>query len=225
MIHINNISFCLPNSDRPILSQINYQIEPGDFIILLGSNGSGKSTLLKILNQQYKPTQGSIEAHHSFHTHYLTQNYNEAVFNTLTVFENYCLVKACSNTTRKSCENYLSQYNPNLAKKLNQLVAKLSGGEKQALALALIMIRPPEILLLDEHTSALDPKTGNQFMSLTNELITQNQITCILATHDLDLALSYGNQIVALKQGKVHQIFNKAQKSQLTRTDLITICY
>lgn len=238
MIKLNHVSLHIQNGEKPILSDIHYHIKPQDFIILLGSNGSGKSSLLKLLDRRYTPTSGTIDIHNKLVTHYshsalrkkiitLTQNYNEAVFNSLTVFENYLLIKK-SHATRKEknfFENYIYAFNPNLSTKRDQLVEKLSGGEKQALALGLLMLYPPEILLLDEHTSALDPKTGDQLMKLTSQLIKAHKITCILATHDLDIALNYGNRILALRHSKIHQEINELEKIKLSRQALLETCY
>lgn len=238
MINLNHVSLHIKNGEKPILSDIHYHVKPQDFIILLGSNGSGKSSLLKLLDRRYTPTSGTIEIHNKPVMHYsnsvfrkkmktLTQNYNEAVFNSLTVLENYLLIKK-SHATRKEksfFESYIHHFNPNLSTKRDQLVEKLSGGEKQALALALLMLTPPEILLLDEHTSALDPKTGDQLMRLTCHLIKEHQITCILATHDLEIALQYGNRILALRLAEIHQELNDDQKNKLSRQMLLETCY
>jgi len=112
-----------------------------------------------------------------------------------------------------------------LAKNLNQVVGNLSGGEQQALTLALAMLSPPEILLLDEHTSALDPKTAARLMAMTGDIVREKNITCILATHDLHIALHYGNKILALRQGKIVQEYQQVAKNNLTQDQLLAACY
>ena len=102
---------------------------------------------------------------------------------------------------------------------------QLSGGEQQALALALAMIKPPDLLLLDEHTSALDPKTASQLMALTAQIIQQQQLTAILTTHDVNHALTYGNRILALKEGQIHAQFDKQHQPDLDANQLLAECY
>lgn len=239
LLTLNQVSLNFSPNSKPALDQINYQIHPGDFVILLGSNGSGKSTLLKVLHRRYQPDSGEIHFHEKkMATHpskefnhqvaVLTQNCMGSLFGSLTLYENYLLVKQQRLMTlthhrveKKFLAEYLYTFNPNLATKLNYLVEQLSGGEKQALALALILLQPPSLLLLDEHTSALDPKTSNQIMQLTYKMITQHHITCILTTHDLDIALTYGNRLLMLREGKVHKTIDAQEKSILSKEQLI----
>lgn len=245
LLEINNVSLAFPSLDRPVLETINYQVSAHDFIIILGSNGSGKSSLLKLLDRRYQTTSGNILLHDKKIDHYasklfskkittLTQNAHDSLFISLTLFENYLLVKerytksffiSRSLRERQFFADYLQAYNPNLSHKLDQTVEKLSGGEKQALALALSMLHPPGILLLDEHTSALDPKSATQIMMLTQAKAEEHGITCILTTHDMDIALQYGNRILALKQGQVHQAIDEKEKKKLTREKLLVECY
>ena len=244
-IEIRNISLHIPGVDREILSNIHYDVFPSDFIILLGSNGSGKSSLLKLLDKRYRASTGSITIggnninnipanHLSSTIKTLTQNSHDSLFSSLTLLENYLLVKQHHEpallTLREKSERdflvtYLEKFNPNLSAKLDQSVETLSGGEKQALALALIVLYPPKLLLLDEHTSALDPKTAEQLIQLTNEIIHKNHITCILATHDLKIAEQYGNRIVALKNGEMHLQIEANEKTNLSHQHLLEVCY
>jgi putative ABC transport system ATP-binding protein len=154
----------------------------------------------------------------------LTQNYTESLFTSLTVYDNYLLY-----LQRRSCKlifaKYIAQFNPALAEKSEQKVDHLSGGEKQALALGLRMLNPPQLLLLDEHTSALDPKTAQQVMQLTQKIVTENHLTCILTTHDLDIALHYGNRILALNQGKIMYMIDHENKATVDKATLLAACY
>lgn len=245
LLDIKNVSLHLPAMDKPILSDINYQVNQGDFIIILGSNGSGKSSLLKLLDQRYHPTAGDIFLNNSaLHAMRpaelskkiitLTQNCHESLFTSLSIYENYLLVK-CRQKTKNSLiraknerlflAEYLVEFNPNLSQKLDQTVDKLSGGEKQALALALSVLYPPEILLLDEHTSALDPKTATQLMAITQRIVSNHHITCMLTTHQLDIAMQYGNRILALRQGEIYQKMDYDNKMNLSQQDLLSACY
>ena len=126
---------------------------------------------------------------------------------------------------REFLSDYLSAYNAKLAKNLNQPVEKLSGGEKQALTLSLTMLYPPSCLLLDEHTSALDPKTAEHIMLLTAKMIQKHKITCILTTHDLFIAENYGNKIISLKNGTLFRKIEKEEKNKMKQCNILTTCY
>jgi putative ABC transport system ATP-binding protein len=245
LLKIENVSLCFPRQEKPILSGISYLVNQGDFIIILGSNGSGKSSLLKLISQRYQPSIGTIYFENkslknysvkqfSRHIKTLTQNCHESLFTSLTVLENYLLVKqqyephlfaTQDKREREFFANYLLQFNPNLAAKLDCCVDFLSGGEKQTLALALTVLYPPRILLLDEHTSALDPKTAESIMLLTKEIVQRYQITCLLTTHDLSQAKDYGSRVLALKNGTIHQAFEYDTKRALSKTQLLAACY
>lgn len=245
LLDIQNVSLQFPQLDQPILNNINYSVCAEDFVIILGSNGSGKSSLFKLVDGRYDPSAGKIFLDEKLLTHYsekqfsrsvktLTQSCHDSLFMSLTVLENYLLVKqqyeANLFSLRHASErnfliNYLLQFNPNLVTKLDQPVEYLSGGEKQALALALIVLYPPRILLLDEHTSALDPKSAENLMSLTQRIVKQHKITCMLTTHDLAIAEQYGNRILALKNGKVHHCIEQDEKIQLAQAYLLAACY
>lgn len=245
LVKIDNVTLKLSNVEKPILSDINYEVKKGDFVIILGSNGSGKSSLLKLLDRSFMPTAGALSLNDRSLSGYsakefstrvitLTQNTHESLFSSLTILENYLLAKQRFESSLFSIrskkeidflQTYLQEFNPNLPNKLNQIVDKLSGGEKQALALALSVLHTPEILLLDEHTSALDPKSAQHLMALTQKIITKHHITCMLTTHDLDIALQYGNRILALQHGKIHQVIDLDKKTRLTQHDLLSVCY
>lgn len=245
LFHLSNVSLTIPGINKRVLSDISFEIQSGDFIILLGSNGSGKSTLLKLLNGSLECSAGQLLYENNPITDYssqslstrfktLTQNCNESLFPSLTLFENYLLVKQHYQSgvfsmkeklDREFLSDYLSAFNPKLAMNLNQSVEKLSGGEKQALALSLVMLYPPSCLLLDEHTSALDPKTAEHLMLLTAELIQKHKITCVLTTHDLSIAEHYGNKIISLKNGQLFKNFDKGEKCQLKQFNILNECY
>lgn len=245
LITLKNVVFKVPTLEKAILSNVTYQVNKGDFIVILGSNGSGKSSLLKLLDRHYHPTSGKIllngksldslsVAEFSKRVITLTQNTHESLFGSLTVLENYLIVKQrfdarlfhfSEKKDRQYLTSYLMKFNPNLADKMNQVVDKLSGGEKQALALALSVYHPPDVLLLDEHTSALDPKSAKQLMALTNAIVTEHHMTCILTTHDLDIAMQYGNRILALRQGEIYQTFEMPDKKKATQQSLLLACY
>ncbi len=241
LLEFRNTCLRLSQLDRPILSDINYQINTGDFIILLGSNGSGKSSLLKLIDQRYKNYSGDILFNNkslSDYSHFelsrditsISQNTQDSLFNSLTILENYLLVKKqkqpCLSIKKEKefLTKYLTDYNINLPSRLDQKVESLSGGEKQSLILALQVLYPPKILLLDEHTSALDPLTAANLMKKTHEIINSQKITCILTTHDLKIAAKYGNRILFLRQGSIHHAFDN-HNNALSQKVLLDECY
>lgn len=218
----NNENYTL-NDISLIISFNNRSSNKSEIIALLGSNGSGKSTLLKIINGTIKPTNGTISFSSvqgdSINNNMpnivtLTQNVNDSLFDELTVFENCILYKkSYKNKTEKDiidiCNKkeeyakYLQTFNHNLYSKLDEKVANLSGGEKQALILALCINLKPEILLLDEHTSALDPKLAESIIKITVEKAKQYNITCIICTHNLSHAINFADRILAIKNGRI----------------------
>lgn len=231
ILTLDNVSLYFKGVEKPALVNINYSLKPGDFVIVLGSNGSGKSSLLKLLHRYHASNEGKIyfqdkpiAEHHlksfSRKVKVLTQNCNDSLFSSLTLYENYLLVKEQNKFSftkhhkeKRDLANYLSDFNPNLAHKLDAYMNQFSGGEKQAVALAFCLLSPPSLLLLDEHTSALDPKTSDQIMQLTQKMISKYHITCLLTTHDLDIAVNYGNRILMLKEGKIDKVIEKANET------------
>lgn len=245
LLSISNISLAAKDTNKIILSDISYQVCSGDFVIILGGNGSGKSSLLKTLTQTYKQSDGSI----SFEDKRLcdlsskqrardiaivAQDSNDSLFHGFTVIEN-CLMydsinknnyfKISQTQERLYYKNYLLPFSVDLANNLDTNIERLSGGQRQTLVLALCLQHNPKLLLLDEHTSALDPKAAQVVMTKTYETVVAKKITCIMTTHDLDEALLYGNRLIALKNGKIIFVAEKNQKQILTKKDLMAYCY
>ena len=222
ILQLNNLNLKL--GEHQILSDINFELANGEFIVLLGSNGSGKSSLLKVIYREYNVTKDCIKlmGHpltqfniKSFYNQValLNQNYNQMLFNDLTVSENFKLFSHNYNLEieHKFIQD-LKSYNQkfslmhNLAK---TKVANLSGGQKQTLALLLLISRKPKLILLDEHTSALDQNAEQSLMQLTHNIIKQNNISCIMITHNLDIATQYGDKIMIMKNGQISALLNK----------------
>lgn len=245
LLDLQNVSFQLPKMPLPILSDITCRIYPGDCVMLLGSNGSGKSSLMKLMRGEYAPTAGQIhlqqknvQAWHpqefSKSVACITQDPTHSLFLELSVFENCLLFETRHQKTtamqnkkmkRNMVAQYLSAFHVNLSQHLDSPVSILSGGEKQALLLALLVQEPPQLLLLDEHTSALDPQQAKQLMACTQEVIQKYGIATIMITHNLEQALNFGDRIMALKAGKIVFEANAHQKSKLSKEDLLQYCY
>ncbi|MES2613923.1 MAG: ATP-binding cassette domain-containing protein [Bdellovibrionota bacterium] len=240
LLKILNASFQVPSIEKPILSKMEYEIFAGDFVIILGSNGSGKSTLLKLIDKRIKASSGKIlldgkdiyeysKKQYSQKVKILTQDCHDSLFTSLTLYENYLLANSkkvpSHKKEREFLKDYLQQFNPKFSLKLDQVVNEFSGGEKQTLALALTILNPPLLLLLDEHTSALDPKTAELNMQLTKDMITRNGITCLLTTHNLNIAEHYGNRILALHHGEVLASIEQQEKHTLTNELMYKMFY
>lgn len=245
LIEFKNTNFTL-NHDRKIIRDFSATIYPGDFVVILGGNGSGKSTLLKLLNRTYDFTSGTI----TFKNHPLkkynaqslrrdivtiTQFISDSIFVDLTIEENALLIESSYASIAQQpfsqkrllseLPGYLASFNPKLSKALKTRVKNLSGGEQQLLAFALYLRRQPDLLLLDEHTSALDPKKSDNVMALTHHFIREKGITCLMTTHQLDYALKYGNRLMAIREGELAFEAINEKKSALTMVDLLTHCY
>ncbi len=213
LLQINDVNFNLP-SGQVILHQINAQIMPGEFVILVGSNGSGKSSLIKLINQQYRLREGDINLNGENIQKFsrkklseqmitLTQFVKDSLFIDLSVFENAKLITPFKSINK--LKEYLHAFNPNLAEAVKKPVAELSGGEQQQLAFALYMTKQPKLLLLDEHTSALDPVAAEKIMQMTHDYVRRHHITCLMTTHNMNFAERFSDRLIAMKNGRLIQ--------------------
>jgi putative ABC transport system ATP-binding protein len=223
LLSLNQVSYC-------ILQNISLKVYSGDFLVVLGSNGSGKSSLMKCINGIYKPENGTISLHgidinkQRKNIATLTQDLNDSTFYDMTVFEN-CVcaaLKRGSFPKKESIKSYLEQFHPVLPKKIGERVSSLSGGERQCLALAMSLYSTPQLLLLDEHTSALDPKVGRQMMEMTHHHVVKHpELSVMMTTHNLDDALKYGNRLIVLREGEIAFEAVGEEKNKLTKSDLL----
>jgi putative ABC transport system ATP-binding protein len=203
LIVLENISLKFPGNDNYTLRDILFAINSGgEITFLLGSNGSGKSSLLKVLAGTYGTTSGTIKSYGKPNIVTLTQDVNQSLFPELTVLENCQLWHRDSQTGQASdYPDYLAAFNVKLATHMQTKVAELSGGERQALLLALCFMLQPDLLLLDEHTSNLDPRLAQTIIATTIEQAKQRKISCVIITHNIDHALKFADRIVALQHG------------------------
>ena len=243
LLNFNNVALKVPGREAPIVDDVSFSLNQQDFLVLLGGNGSGKSSLIKLINGSYKKTVGNIvfndkpleKIKHQVlvdEVFTLTQSVKDSLFMELTVFENGALLESRTKPASVSrtklyaeLKEFLHDFNPALSKAMDTPVNNLSGGEQQILMLALTMRHKPRILLLDEHTSALDPRTAEKVMRFTQDLISKHKVTCVMTTHNLNFALEYGNRLLAMSQGEVVYEANVEAKAALTREDLLRYCY
>lgn len=238
MLTLNNIS--AGYGTRIILNQLNLSVKRGEFVHILGENGAGKSTLFNVILGKLSCTHGSIQVeglltkslsskNRASKIAYVSQNTLHGTVGDFTIQENMemALLRGLSASLlfRKPDVSYiqhqLSLCELGLENRLSAKVSDLSGGQRQALSLVMALQQLPQVLLLDEHTSALDPNTAKRIMALTHRIVTHHKITCLMITHHLQDALQYGDRIVILHEGTVAKDFDAAQKARLTHHELI----
>lgn len=224
-----------------ILNNINLTINPKDFLVVLGTNGAGKSTLLDAITGTNRLTSGKIIlngdditdenlAKRSRHISRVYQDPKSGTAPRMTVAENLLLAKRRGLPRRlrlRHLKESMPEFKelistlPTLDNRLNTFTEKLSGGQRQTLSFLMAIIQKPELLLLDEHTAALDPQTSKDLMEITNKIITEKELTCMMITHDLSDAMKYGNRLIVLKKGEIILDLDQEEKSKLTESDLL----
>lgn len=228
-------------NETKILNGLNLTVYPGDFITVLGSNGAGKSTLFNVIGGNLNADEGDVLLHgksikresEEQRTRFLARVFQDPKLGTaprMTVAENLLLASKRGQRRglvprglRKHLDEYktmASTMNNNLENRLNTATGSLSGGQRQALSFLMAVESKPELLLLDEHTAALDPKTSQQLMTATNDRIAADHLTCLMITHRLEDALKYGNRLIVLNAGKITFDVRGEEKKQLTREQL-----
>lgn len=226
-----------------IMNHLNLEVKKGDFITILGGNGAGKSTLFNSISGKLQLTSGRVFINNKNVTNlseekradYLGRVFQDPKQGTaprMTVSENLLLASLRGEkrrfSLRKLKENgdvfykLCQRIGNGLENHLDTPSGNLSGGQRQALSLLMSTIKQPEILLLDEHTAALDPKTATQIMTLTEKIVAENQLTCLMITHRMEDALKYGNRMIVLEQGQVKYDINKEEKEKLKMSDLLS---
>ncbi|MBZ5964003.1 ATP-binding cassette domain-containing protein [Leuconostoc gelidum subsp. gelidum] len=208
-----------------ILKSLSLDIYDGDFITVLGTNGAGKSTLFNTIAGNSAIDSGQLlhHGHNIAHessvarTNYIARVFQDPKMGTaprMTVAENLLLAENRGQKrtlrSRGLTKEKLTEYaeitkvmGNNLDTRLNTATGNLSGGQRQALSFLMATRVKPELLLLDEHTAALDPKTSEQLMLATNQQVTQNRLTALMITHNLADALKYGNRLLILNAGNI----------------------
>lgn len=231
-------------NENIIFDNFSMDIEEGDFITIIGSNGAGKSTLLNSISGLIEVDKGSIKINDLELTrlpeHKRTkiigrvfQNPTDGNSPSMTILENLSLAynkgkkyNLSLGITKKHIPKFkeiLSLLSLGLEDKLNDKVGNLSGGQRQALSLIMATISNPKILLLDEHTAALDPKTSETIIELTKEIISKQNITTLMVTHNLNQAISIGNRLLMLHEGKIILDIKGKEKESLTIDTLLDL--
>ena len=229
--------------EKTLYSGLDLTVEKGDFITVIGSNGAGKSTLFKLITNSISSDHGTITFNHvdttknkAFQTakrvSSVVQDPKLGTVGGMTVFENLSMAEMKGKSAKlefclkkehaKRYQEMLSQFHLGLEEKLDIRTELLSGGQRQVLSLLMATLNIPDLLLLDEHTAALDPKTSEKVMEITSEVVEANSLTCMMITHKLDDALKYGNRLIMIHEGKILMDIKGQEKRSLDTQTLLS---
>lgn len=239
MLQINNITKSFPGVFEQVLRGIDLTLKLGDFCVVIGANGSGKSTLLKVISGEYSHDTGQIIINkrvcsaqvRSKLTAQVVQDVNKCTVPELTLLENIALSNMRTKTTKFSfykrykleAIQQIKELSIGLEEYIDQPLANLSGGQRQAVATLMAINSGAQVLLLDEHTSALDPKMQTILMEYTARAISDSKITSLMVTHKMSEAIKYGNRLIMLHKGKIVFDVSGAAKSALTASKLLAL--
>lgn len=228
------------------LNTVSLEIKQGDFVTVIGSNGAGKSTLLGCIAGSQYPDSGRIllnEKNITTVPEYARAKFIGRVFQdplmgtcaSLSIEQNLALAmqrgkrrglsKGVKKADQELFRERLSGIGLGLEKRLHDRVGLLSGGQRQALTMLMSSMVRPELLLLDEHTAALDPKTANQILDLTRDIVETRKLTTLMVTHNMQQALAFGNRLVMLHHGEVILDVDGKEKQDLTVENLLERFY
>ena len=230
-------------NEKVALDGVNLHLNPGDFVTILGSNGAGKSTLFGAIAGSFLPDQGSVvldgaditklpDYKRSKYIGRLFQDPLKGTAPNMTIEENLALAylrashqrspfSMISAKDRRDFRDRLAQLELGLEDRMNHPVGLLSGGQRQALTLLMATLVTPKLLLLDEHTAALDPATAEKVLKLTKSIVEENHITCMMITHNIPSALNLGNRTLMMKAGKIVLELSGPERAQTTPEDLL----
>ena len=226
------------------LRGLNLEIHEGDFVTVIGGNGAGKSTLLNAISGVWKPDFGTIEidgmdvtnmAEHK-RAKFLGRVFQDPMKGTapdMEIDENLSiaarrgtkrkLIWGIRKGERECYRNLLAPLELGLEDRLSTKVGLLSGGQRQALTLLMATMNRPKLLLLDEHTAALDPKTAAKVLEITDKVVTENNLTTLMITHNMKDAITYGNRLIMMHEGNIIVDVSGEEKRKLTVETLLSL--
>ncbi len=244
MLELKNVCMTFhagtPDENRA-LKNINLKINQGDFITVIGSNGAGKSTLMNVIAGTYKASSGEIfyeERNVTKEPEYKRARYIGRIFQNpllgtagkMSLEDNMVICSkkgskslkiSLNNKLRAAFREQLKALDMNLEYRLNDNVELLSGGQRQALTLLMAVMSKPALLLLDEHTAALDPANADLVMKLTRRFAADYGLTVMMITHNMSQALEYGNRLLMMDSGEVILDIGREEKEKLTMDSLV----
>lgn len=229
-------------NEKRALNGVNLTLEDGDFVTIIGGNGAGKSTMLNAIAGTWPIDSGSViidgEDITKLPEHkraaYLGRVFQDPMNGTagdMEIEENLAVAKRRGQTrtlrwgiTKKEREEYvelLKMLDLGLETRLRAKVGLLSGGQRQALTLLMATLKKPKLLLLDEHTAALDPKTAAKVLEISDKIIAENNLTALMVTHNMKDAIAHGNRLIMMWDGKIILDIKGEEKKNLTVDDLL----
>ena len=245
MLEIRNVSkafFPHTINEKVALRDVSLTLKAGDFVTVIGSNGAGKSTLLNVVAGRYRPDIGSVWINGIDVTklpdhkvaRYVGRVFQDPMAGTsphLTIEENLAIAWSrdkgrglrlgVTRARRDQFREELKILEQGLEDRLTARVGLLSGGQRQALSLVMAAFTKPQILLLDEHTAALDPQRATLITRLTKELVERHTLTSLMVTHNMEQALALGNRLIMMHEGKIILELSGEQKKRATIHDLM----
>jgi len=229
-------------NEKRALVDLNLHIKKGGFVTVIGGNGAGKSTLLNMIAGVYMPEKGKIvlagqditrmpEYKRAALLGRVFQDPMRGTAADMEIIENLAIAArrgkkrtlkwGVTKQEKEQYVEYLKMLDLGLENRIHTKVGLLSGGQRQALTLLMATLREPELLLLDEHTAALDPKTAVKVLQLTEELVTKNNLTTLMITHNMKDAIRFGNRLIMMHEGKIIYDVSGEEKKKLTVADLL----
>ena len=242
MLKISHITktFGLGTTDaKKVLDDLSLDVRRGDFITIIGANGAGKSTLLGAIAGSFITDSGELvldgedmtllpEYRRARKIGRLFQDPMRGSAPDMTIEENLALaagrgswLSPVSRADRRFFRERVAMLEMGLEDRMNQPVGLLSGGQRQALTLMMATLNTPKLLLLDEHTAALDPATAEKVLGLTKRIVAENGLTCLMVTHNMQSALELGNRTVMMNAGKIVMDVSGEERARLGVPDLL----
>jgi putative ABC transport system ATP-binding protein len=228
--------------EKVAIDRISLHIKKGDFVTIIGSNGAGKTTLLNLTSGTLFPDEGEIfitgsrvtqlaEHRRAKYLGRIFQNPLMGTASSMTIEENLAMADlrgqrrglrwGVSKARREHYREILKMLGLGLETRLKDTVSLLSGGQRQSLTLLMVTLSLPKLLLLDEHTAALDPKTAQRVMDLTQKIVDENNLTTIMVTHNMQQAIRYGNRMIMLHEGRIQFDIQGEEKKALTVEEVV----
>lgn len=229
-------------NEKKAINNLELTLENGDFVTVIGGNGAGKSTMLNLIAGVFPPDEGTIRLggynltnlpEHK-RARFLGRVFQDPMMGTaasMGIEENLALAyrrgmrrglgAGINNKERMLYRERLATLDLGLEDRLTSKVGLLSGGQRQALTLLMATLHKPDLLLLDEHTAALDPKTAEKVLSLTEEIVARDKLTTLMVTHNMKHAIRYGNRLIMMDGGRVVVDIAGEEKKNLKVSDLL----
>ncbi|MBQ8333631.1 MAG: ABC transporter ATP-binding protein [Clostridia bacterium] len=245
MLEIKNITKTFnPGTvnEKVALNDLSLTLKDGDFVTVIGGNGAGKSTLLNAISGVWKPDCGTITIDGSDITDmpeykrakFLGRVFQDPLMGTaagMMIEENLALANrrgkkrglrwGITKSERAEYVKMLTSLDLGLETRLTSKVGLLSGGQRQAVTLLMASLNQPKLLLLDEHTAALDPKTAAKVLEITDRIVNENKLTTVMITHNMKDAIAHGNRLIMMHEGRVIVDVEGEEKKKLTVEDLL----